>query len=105
VARVPSDHRRSLIEIELVDRLVGSGPGPAVESQDLGGGLVRLGPQVRVGVVLVERERFDLPPERLAEPPVLHASQVLHQADQVRPPCRLSFSPPVNGTRLGTGGR
>jgi hypothetical protein len=45
------------VEVDVGDDLIGRGPGPTIERNDVIGGLVRLDPQVSVLVVFIERER------------------------------------------------
>ena len=73
------------VGLDLIDYPVGPSPSPAVIGDDPGGRLVRLGPYVGIGVVLVERNRVALSPERFAEPAVFDARQVFHEPEQVRP--------------------
>jgi hypothetical protein len=71
------------VEVDVGDDLIGRGPGPTIERNDVIGGLVRLDPQVSVVVVFIERERLGLPPEGLAEPAVLDGREVFDQVEQV----------------------
>jgi hypothetical protein len=80
----PLPRRPEVFEVELVDHIIGSGAGSQVERNDVVALLVRLDPKVRLGVIVVERQRLGFPVEGVTEPAVLHRAEMLHEPEQRR---------------------
>jgi hypothetical protein len=72
------------VQVDLVDYLVGRGARTFVIRQDFGARLVRLRAHIGFRIALVEWNRMALAPKWLAEPAVLDARQMFHQAEEVR---------------------